>query len=86
VHVAKHLATIPKTLLHVCASFVVFTSRKKAIPGAPKLFIPGAFWFAGDLHVGGNAYRWRIFQFAGDKKKLPLAHLVYAPGITLYPW
>jgi hypothetical protein len=49
------------------------------------LLIAGAFWFAGDLHAGGNAYRWRIFQFVRDKK-LPLMHLVYAPGITFYPW
>jgi hypothetical protein len=40
------------------------TSREKAIPGAPKWLIPGAFWFAfwfaSDLYAGGNAYRWRI--------------------------
>jgi hypothetical protein len=34
------------------------TSREKAIPSAPKWLIPGAFWFASDLHAGGNAYRW----------------------------
>jgi hypothetical protein len=37
------------------------TSREKAIPSAPKLLIPGAFWFASDLHAGGNAYHWRMF-------------------------
>jgi hypothetical protein len=46
--------------------FSIITSREKAIPGAPKWLIPGAFWFASDLHAGGNAYRWRILQFAGD--------------------
>jgi hypothetical protein len=42
------------------------TSREKAIPGAPKWLIPGAFRFASDLYAGGNAYRWRILQFTGD--------------------
>jgi hypothetical protein len=42
------------------------TSREKAIPGTPKWLIPDAFWFASDLYAGGNAYRWRILQFAGD--------------------
>jgi hypothetical protein len=36
------------------------TSREKAIPGALKWLIPGAFWFASNLYAGGNAYRWRI--------------------------
>jgi hypothetical protein len=44
------------------------TSREKAIPSAPKWLIPGAFWFASDLHAGGNAYRWQILPFTGDKK------------------
>jgi hypothetical protein len=34
------------------------TSREKAIPSALIFFIPGVFWFARDLHDGGNAYRW----------------------------
>jgi hypothetical protein len=42
------------------------TSREKAIPGAPKWLIPSEFWFASDLFADGNAYRWRILQFAGD--------------------
>jgi hypothetical protein len=41
-------------------------TREKAILGAPKWLIPGAFWFVGDLHAGGNAYGWRILSFAGD--------------------
>jgi hypothetical protein len=61
------------------------TSRKKAIPGAPKLLIAGAFWFAGDLHTGGNAYRCRIFQFASDKKIIAGAFGICA-RITFYPW
>jgi hypothetical protein len=36
----------------------LLTSRKKAIAGAPKLLIAGVFGFVGDLHAGGNAYRW----------------------------
>jgi hypothetical protein len=36
------------------------TSREKAIPGA--------FWFAGDLNAGSNAYRCQILQFTEDKK------------------
>jgi hypothetical protein len=43
-----------------------YTSREKAIAGAPKWLIPGAFWFASDLYADGNAYRWQILQFAGD--------------------
>jgi hypothetical protein len=49
------------------------------------LLIAGAFWFASDLHAGGNAYRWCIWLCAGIKK-IPLAHLACAPGIICYPW
>jgi hypothetical protein len=44
-----------------------YTSREKAIPGASKWLIPGAYRFASDLYAGGNAYRWRILEFARDK-------------------
>jgi hypothetical protein len=56
---------VDEYIIHHDASL---TSREKAIPGALKWLIPGAFRFTGDLHAGGNAYRWRILQFAGDKK------------------
>jgi hypothetical protein len=49
-------------------------AEKKAMAGAPKLLIAGAFWFVGEY-----------FSSPGIKK-LPLAHLVYASGITFYPW
>jgi hypothetical protein len=61
------------------------TSREKAIPGAPKWLIPQAFWFVGDLHAGGNAYHWRILQFAGNKK-ITVGAFGICAGITFYPW
>jgi hypothetical protein len=72
---------VDEYIIHHDASL---TSREKAIPDALKWLIPGAFRFTGDLHAGGNAYRWRILQFAGEFF-LPLAYLVCAPGITCYP-
>jgi hypothetical protein len=51
-------------MLSLCSK--IYTSREKAIPSAPKSLIPGEFWFASDLYAGGNAYHWRILQFAGD--------------------
>jgi hypothetical protein len=42
-------------MLSLCSE--IYTSREKAIPGAPKWLIPGEFWFASDLYAGGNAYR-----------------------------
>jgi hypothetical protein len=57
------------------------TSREKAISGAPKWLIPGEFWFASDLYAGGNAYRWRILQFAGDNFFTAGAFVIGAPGI-----
>jgi hypothetical protein len=65
---------------------VTSTGREKAIPGALKLVIPGAFRFASDLHAGGNAYRWRIFRCARDKKNYRWRIWMAAPGITFYPW
>jgi hypothetical protein len=59
-----------------------YTSRKKAIPGAPKLLIAGAFWFASDLHAGCLPLAHLAVR---RDKKIPLAHLACAPGITCYP-
>jgi hypothetical protein len=52
-HHRQHLDSLCERKKHI-------TSREKAIPGAPKWLILGAFWFASDLPAGGNAYRWRI--------------------------
>jgi hypothetical protein len=49
------------------------------------LLIPGTFWFASDLHAGGNATAGERYSSPGIKK-IPPTHLVCAPGIAFYPW
>jgi hypothetical protein len=51
---------------------------------APKLVIPGAFWFGGDLHADDNAYRWRMLRCAGDKK-ITAGAFVLCAGTTFIP-